>query len=170
MARRRESYLLILSEREALAWVVREQRMAFPPGREQTARRLSIDDRLFLYTTRGCFHNPTKDRGRIAGMARVATSVMDLDEPVTLAGRSFSTGCEIEIEGLAPLRTGVEFAPLVERLEVFPDPASWSVRMRRPFLSLPVADAQLIERLLRPRLRPLAEVIPDYLAAARHRI
>ncbi|HKF79950.1 MAG TPA: hypothetical protein VKB17_03920, partial [Thermoleophilaceae bacterium] len=65
------TYLLILGEREALAWVLREQRMAFSARRARSASALTLGDRLLLYTTRGCFHNPTRDRGRVIGAGEV---------------------------------------------------------------------------------------------------
>jgi hypothetical protein len=108
--------LLIISERSALAWVLKEERMAFPGGRIGSARELAVDDRLLLYTTRGCFHNPTRDRGRVIGVARVRTEVEELREPVRLADRHLTAGCSIEIEALARLHHGLELAPLVPRL------------------------------------------------------
>ncbi|MGW3246560.1 hypothetical protein [Streptomyces sp. NPDC001070] len=48
------SYLLILGKREAVAWVLRERRMAFPPGRRVEVTRLEPGDELLIYTTRGC--------------------------------------------------------------------------------------------------------------------
>ncbi len=55
----------------------------------------------------------------------------ELDEPVRFGGREFSIGVTLRIELLAPLRDGVELAPLVKRLDAFPSPQSWSARMRR---------------------------------------
>jgi hypothetical protein len=165
-APRQSDWLLIISEREALAWVLREGQMAFPQGRDVTARQLAIDDRLFLYTTRLCFHNPTRDRGRVIGVARVATDVRALTEPLHLVGREFSTACSLDVVKLAPLRTGVELSPIVALLRAFPDVKTWSARMRQPLLALAPADARIIERRLRPYLRPVSEVIDDYLALA----
>jgi hypothetical protein len=62
------SYLLILSDRDAIAWVLREQRMAFPATR-RAELALTIDDRLLLYTTRGAWSNPTHSRGRVDHLA-----------------------------------------------------------------------------------------------------
>lgn len=86
------TYLLILSEREAVAWVLEKERMAFP------ARRRAEVDRLILLTTRGCWHNPTRDRTRLIGTAEVTSPVRALDEPVTIAGRDFTRGCDLKVE------------------------------------------------------------------------
>lgn len=118
-----------------MGWVLREQRMAFAPGRATTARRLRVDDRLLSYTTRWCYHRPNRDRGRVIGAAIVESEVQDLDPPVALAGRTFTTGCSLRIDGLASVYEGVDLAPLVPRLSVFPDPRTWSLRMRQPLLA-----------------------------------
>ena len=64
------SYLLPISDREPLIWILREQKTALPRYRRRDAERLTTGDRILLYTTRGCFRNPTRDRGRVIGVAR----------------------------------------------------------------------------------------------------
>jgi hypothetical protein len=66
------AYLRVLGERRALAWVLGSRRIAFPEQRRADAQALQVDDRLFLYATRGCFHNPGRDLGRVIGTASVA--------------------------------------------------------------------------------------------------
>ncbi|MFF3909822.1 hypothetical protein ACFYZJ_28480 [Streptomyces sp. NPDC001848] len=66
------AHLLIIEDRAALSWVVTGQRMAFPTGRAKAARALGEGDEVFLYTTRGCFRNPTRDLGRVIGRATIA--------------------------------------------------------------------------------------------------
>jgi hypothetical protein len=56
------AYLLPIADREPLAWIVGEQKTAFAEHRTREAARLQEGDRLFLYTTRGCFRTPTRDR------------------------------------------------------------------------------------------------------------
>jgi hypothetical protein len=161
------AHLLLLSEREALAWVIQEQRMAFASHRAASARTLAVGHRLFLYTTRGCFHNPTRDRGRIIAEAVVGSSVTELADPIELAGRTFTVGCRLRIPRVAPLRTGVELAPLVPRLDSFPDAAAWTARMRQTLVPLAEPDISVIAALLEPFLRPRDDVLDHYLEAAR---
>lgn len=142
-------YLLVIGEREALRWILSTERMAFPERRRHDARRLCPGDGLLLYTTRGAFHNPTRDRGRVIGEARVASPALGLDSPIVVAGREFTTACDIEVLSLAPVLHGVELAPLVTDMKAFPDPATWSVRLRRPLVPLPAADANRLRRELR---------------------
>lgn len=156
------THLVILSDREALSWVVTEQRMAFPAGRSKLARTLQPGDEVFLYTTRGCFRNPTRDLGRVMGLAAVSSPVRVLDEPVRFGDRSFTEGCGLDIRGLAPLRGGVVLRDLVPQLAAFPDTATWSVRMRRAALPLAPDDASLLRQQLRPLLRDYADVVGDY--------
>lgn len=156
------THLLIIGDRAALSWVVTEQRTAFPAGRVKAARVLEEGDEIFLCTTRGCFRNPTRDLGRVIGRATVASAVQVLDEPVVFGERSFTEGCRLEFSGLAPFREGLVLRDLVPRLSVFPDPATWSVRMRRASLPLPARDAELVRTQLEPLLRPYDEVAGDY--------
>ncbi|MFF5110441.1 hypothetical protein [Streptosporangium sp. NPDC000509] len=163
------SYLLILGEREAVAWVLRESRMAFPPTSRREVAKLKVGDNLFIVTTRGCWHNPTRDRTRIVGLAKVTTSVVAYDEPVTIAGRDFTRGCELSIETLAPYLTGVELVPLVPHLDAFPDKRSgrWSNRLRRPLLEISDDDAQFLGQKLGNVCGDAATMIPKYLAVIR---
>lgn len=155
------THLVIISDHEPLAWVLRTQQMAFPAGRAATGLPAE-GDRALLYTTRGCYRNPTRDRGRVMGLAIVTSPVETLPEPVVFGERRFTSGCSLRVEGLTPVREGVVLADLVPRLEVFPDERSWSVRMRRAALPLPPADAELLTRELGPLLGPRSERLADY--------
>lgn len=166
------AWLLVIGDREALGWVLSERRMAFQQHRRDQALRLQEGDSLLLYTTRGCFHNPGRDRGLVIGEARVSSPVVSLAEPVEIADRRFELGCEIAFDSLAPRGAGVIVAELVEELEAFPDPASWSARMRRPLVALPPHDHELIRTRLAPQLVPVARAVGEYLRLARppHRV
>lgn len=160
----RPGNLLVLGERAALAWVLTEQRMAFPAHRAREADALRPGDPLLLYTTRGCFHNPTRDRGRVMGEATVAGPARRLATPVAFGDHEFPIGCDLVIERIAPFGRGVELAPLVDRLRAFPDPRSWSARMRRALVPLPAADLRLLRRRLEPLLVDRAAAVPSYIA------
>lgn len=159
------AYLLVLGERQAIAWVLREQRMAFPAARDRSPA-LVPGDELYLYTTRGAYKNPTRDRGRVIGRAVVTGRVVPLDPPVEIAGRTFPVGCGIRVEELVPWGAGVELGPLAERLAVFPKPDAWSVYLRRTLVPLPGADARTIRGLLRPLTGDRAEHLAGYVQAA----
>jgi hypothetical protein len=158
------AFLLPIADREPLAWILAQQRTAFPAGRVREAQLLRRGDRLFLYSTRGCFHNPTRDRGRIIGVAIVTANAEELEEPVRFGGREFPIGVKLRIQLLAPLRQGVELAPLVERLDAFPDPQSWSARMRRALVPLASRDAGRLERELNKVAVPYPRELKSYAA------
>lgn len=159
------AYLLPIADREPLAWILREQRTAFGEHRACEAQALEVGDVLFLYTTRGCFRNPTRDRGRVIGRALVKASARRARRPPSFGGREFPLVVELEIESLAPLREGLELAPLVPRLaRTFPDPKSWSVRMRRALVPLDPADAAEIRRALAPHTTAYAAALTTYSA------
>jgi hypothetical protein len=156
------SYLLPIADREPLAWIVREQRMAFSAHRKRDSDALSLNDRLFLYTTRACFRNPGRDRGRVIGVARVAREPYHLTRAVHFGSRIYPIGIGLVIDALAPLGRGIELAPLVPSLESFPDPRSWSARMRRPLVPLAEADAKRLSALLKKVEVPYAQAADSY--------
>jgi hypothetical protein len=163
------AHLLVIGDRNALAWVLAEQRMAFPGHRRREVAALAPGDRLFIYTTRGCFGNPTRGRGRVIGVAKALDAPGELPEPVALAGRQFELGCGIELGRIAPYGYGVELAPLVPNLSTFPNKHGWMTQIRRPLLPLTPEDSTLVARLLRAVSRPPAEAVDSYLTRAPRR-
>lgn len=161
------SHLLIVGERQALAWILSTERMAFPSYRAREVASLAIGDELLLYTTRGCFHNPGRDRGRVIGRALVRTTVEQLDPPIDVARRQFGLGCAIKLTSLAPSGQGVELPPLVDQLDTFPNKSGWAAQMRRPLLTLTRIDATLLRRELETLAGPPRGALAGYLAAAR---
>jgi hypothetical protein len=150
-----KTYVLPIADREPLAWILFKQRTALPPWRAREARELEPGDRLLLYTTRGCFHNPTRDRGRIVGLASVTAKSAVLRRPVRFGNHEYNVGVPFRIERLAPWREGVELAPLVPHLTSFPNPRAWSGRMRRALVPLTPEDADFL-------LGELEEIAPPY--------
>jgi hypothetical protein len=137
--------------------------MAFPAKRRAEVAGLAVGDELFLLTTRGCWHNPGRDRTRIIGRATVRTPVAALPEPLEIAGRSFTRGCDLTIHELTGYLTGVELAPLVARMAAFPDSKTWSIRLRRPLLEVTDADAILLRRELGETAGAPGELVDEYL-------
>jgi hypothetical protein len=159
------SYLLVIGDAAPLAWVLAEQRMAFPALRRSQAATLAIGDKLFIYSTRGCFHNPKRDRGRVMGLALVSSDVHDLAEPVVFGERRYTSGCALDIQGVAPLRDGVELSPLVPQLQAFPDARTWSVRLRQPLVRLGRHDVAVLKPKLCPLLKSLHSELDAYIKA-----
>jgi hypothetical protein len=160
------AYLVVLGERTAIRWVLEEQRMAFPATPRAEVAALAPGDRLLLYATRGAWHNPTRDRGRVIATARAASSVRTFDQPIEIAGRDFHSGCRLEITGVVPYPGGLELQPLVPRLAAFPKPHAWSIYLRRPLLRLTDDDHALLEGNLRPLLADRSAALPTYPAPA----
>ena len=96
----------------------------------------------------------------------MAGDVRQLPKPVHIADRTYTHGCRIDVDRAAPPLQGLELAPLVQQLHAFPDPATWSVRMRRTLLTLDDHDARLLRRGLEGHVRPLGEVLKRYEEAA----
>jgi hypothetical protein len=162
------SHLIILGDRDAVAWVVSGRRMAFTADRAPAASAaISVGDEIFLYVTRGAFHNPTRDRGRVFGRALATAVVEPLPAPVRLLGREFTHGFTFELGVLAPPRRGVDLAELVPHLSSFPNKTGWAISLRRPLFTLTPEDAGLIRRRLRTEGGDLTEATERYVAEAR---
>ncbi len=156
-------YLLPIADREPLAWILRTQQTAFSDNRAREAEALEVGDILFLYTTRGCFRNPTRDRGRVIGRAPVKAPASRAGRPPSFGGREYPYVVALHIESLAPLRGGLELAPLISRLaRTFPDPGSWSVRMRRALVPLHPADAAIIDSELGRHVVAYLDAVATY--------
>lgn len=136
--------------------------MAFT-ARARGVSSVAAGDELFLMTTRRCFGSPGKDRTRIVGKARVTSAVVDFDETLDLAGRTFDRGCDLSLEKLVPFRTGVEIPPLVPRLDAFPNKEAWFWMLRRPLLRLSAQDAGLLSHGLTHLSGEPKDTIPAYL-------
>jgi hypothetical protein len=157
------SFLMPISAEDALRWIVTEQRTAFPAWRAGAARRLVPGDRLFLYTTRGCFRNPTRDRGRVVGVATITSPARPLSRPKKFGGREFPIGVSLTIDRLAGRLDGVELAPLVASLETFRlNPEAWSARMRQALVPVDDHDASRLEGCLRSIAPPYPAQLGSY--------
>ncbi|GIE91557.1 hypothetical protein [Actinoplanes regularis] len=157
-----QSYLVVLGDRRAIGWVLREQRMAFPATPRAEVRTLASGDGLYLYATRGAWGRPTRDRGRVIAYATAKSGVQVLDEPVEIAGRSFYSACDLQIAKVAPYPNGLELQPLVERISAFPKPEAWSAYLRRPLVTLSTEDSVLLDEHIRPLLKSYREAIATY--------
>lgn len=156
------SYFLVLGEREAIRWVVTTGRMAFPSTPRREVASLRAGDELFLLTTRGAFHNPTRDRTRVVGTATVLTAASTLDLPVELAGRSFHSGCDLKVTSLAPYLHGLEVAPIAATLESLLGQEHWGMLLRRPLVPVTEADALLLRKGLEPHLVDIGDAVATY--------
>jgi len=157
------SFLLILSEREAIRWVLANGRMAFSAMKRREFAELAAGDQLLIVTTRGAYHNPGRDRARVVGLATVTSQVQELPEPVELAGRVFPRGCEVRISALAPYPSGAELAPMVKALETFRGLRGWAVLLRRPLLRVSASDARTLTRAARPYFGDLDKALASYM-------
>jgi hypothetical protein len=160
--------MIILAERDAIAWVVSRRRMAFTADRGAAASAvISVGDEIFLYATRRAFHDPTHDRGRVFGRAHATSGVQPFNAPVRLIRKEFTHGFTFEFDTLAAPRQGIALAELVPQLSTFSNKQGWGMLLRRPLLSLTPEDARLIRRRLTTERGDLAHRVELYLAEAR---
>jgi hypothetical protein len=159
------TYLLVIGDREALGWILTDQRMAFSTQSRSEVRSLKIGDRLLIYTTRSAFRNPNRDRGRVIGTATVRSQVAPLEQPVCFGPRVYPVGCDLKIGPLLPRGSGIELKPLVPNLDTFAEHRqTWPILLRRPLLRMTNRDAKRIELQLQEALakRTSKDVLADY--------
>jgi hypothetical protein len=157
------AYLLVIGDRRALAWILASQQMAFPERSARSAQQLQPGDRLLLYTTRGCFGRPNRDRSRVIGEATVSSTVTRLATPIVFGERTFPIGCSLHLLSLAGFRSGVELSEYVPQMHAFPDPNVWSIYLRRTLLALDDHDYDLLLRPLKEIAVAPSEAIPKYM-------
>jgi hypothetical protein len=122
--------------------------MAFGTGQDGRASRIRRGDKLFLYTSRAAFNNPTRDESQLLGLATARTAVARLSRPVVIADRQFVVGCKLHLQVVLPLRRALPFRPLVDRLSFVARKDAWSAYMRSSLIRLPTGDAHVLERAL----------------------
>jgi hypothetical protein len=155
-------YILPIADRDPLGWIISNQRTAVGAHRRREAEALEPRDRLFLYTTRGCFRNPTRDRSRIVGVARVLGRAQVRKDAVQFVGHVYEVEIPLRIESLAPYRTGVDFADLIGRLDSFPNRRAWPAYLRRALVPITSRDADLLASRLSHVAVPYREAKGSY--------
>lgn len=154
--------MLVLAEREAILWVLLHEQMAFPIRRRKEVSALQPGDELVLLTTRGAYHNPTKDRTRIIGTARVQSEVAPLNPHMELAGRTFGSSCQIKLETLAPYPSGPEVGSLAPHIHALHGEPNWGWLLRKPLVPLEESDLTFLKRELQSHLRNVNESLLSY--------
>jgi hypothetical protein len=152
----RMGWLVVFAEIDGLRWVVKNRRMAFSAGTCPRASQINPGDDLILYVARGAFHNPTRDRSRLGGLATVNSSVTPFRRPVKIAEREFTCGCDLDIRLLLPERQGVPMDPLVLKLRFIKRKDRWGSYLRGGLIPLPRRDFRMLVRELErvPQGRP----------------
>ena len=158
----RSFFLLVVSNRETLEWILSEQRIVLPsPTPYAVPDTLMQDDRLVLYTAKGCFRNPTQDRGRVIGTATITSRTRALQSAVVFEDQVFDWECTLRIERLVPADRGPELEHLVGRLSTFPD--SWHSHIRRVLVPLNEQDFMVLDESLAEADVGRDAALPSYL-------
>jgi hypothetical protein len=158
----RQTHLLVLGHTAGLAWVLANERMAFNDNRLSQARKLEPGDGLLLYVTKAVFGNSGPKSGLIVGDATVRSKVHQPRQPVTVAEISYAHVVNFSLQGLAPLGEGVALSAHLDSLELFPDPRTWTSRIRRTVVPLPERDASFLSSLLAPVATEPIRVLEGY--------
>ncbi len=141
-------WLVVFAEVEGFRWVVRHSRMAFSEGMARRARRIQPGDRLVLYLARGAFHNPTRDRSQLAGLATVTSALERLPEILRIANREFAWSCDLDLAVVLPERQGIPIHSLIPKLSFVQQRQQWGVAFRSGLIQLPDADLQVVTTVI----------------------
>ena len=149
-------WLVVLGEVDGLRWVMANRRMAFTAVRQSLATKIQLGDRLIVYVGRGAYHNPTRDRSQIIGVATVRTRVRGLRMPLKIGGREFVCDCGLKIDIALPERNGVPIQPLIRKLSFVKRPEVWGQYFRSSLAPLSTSDFRLLENAVMKCSRGLA--------------
>lgn len=142
-------WLFVIGEENALHWVLAEKRMAFR-GHVNTTR-LKPGDLIVVYATRGCWHNPTRDRGQVAAVGTIASPVVAA--PVEVSGEIMPHSCDLAFEVVLPERHGLPFDTLVARLPLTRSRTHWGPMLRRTIVGLSDTDVKVIRTAIHKAAR-----------------
>lgn len=117
-------WVWVFAEIAGLRWVAQQKQMAFPASAAVKAARMRKGDRAVLYTSRGAFHNPSRDEARLVGLATVTGPCEPVDG-LEIAGREFTWTCPITVDLLLPDRQGPRVRDLAARLDRVKRPEAW---------------------------------------------
>lgn len=155
--------MLIIGDREALGWILMSGQTAFRDALRPELQAIAAGDLFYLYTTRGCFKNPGRDRGRVIGTAKVLSAISKREQPILFGDRMYSVGCKLHIDRLVPMHQGVELAPLAESLDTLSRfGQNWAAGLRRPIVPLSPLDASRLDDLLLPLEAEFGKVVEEY--------
>jgi hypothetical protein len=141
-------WIIVLGNRDAIEWVMTEGRMAVSP---RVSTLPDEGDKAILYTARGAFGNPTDHRAQVVGLATVAGPVRHKD--VVVAGQTYARSFPLDIAEAvdAVPYAGLDFYPLVDRLDFVLNkaPTNWGGYLRRPLVHISDKDYKTIATAFR---------------------
>ncbi len=141
-------WVWVFGEIKGLRWVLEDETMAFPDHAGAKVRSMSKGDEAIIYTTRGAFHNPTRDVARLGGIIEVAGEASDR-KAVEIAGREFTWTVPIRVETILPERTGPEVKPLAPKLSIVKKPEVWGQYFRSSPIEVNESDFIVMEQAIR---------------------
>ncbi len=142
-------WLVVFADVKGFRWVVQHSRMAFSEGMASRARKIQEDDQLVLYLARSAFHNPTRDRSQLGGLATVTSPLERLPKTLRIANREFTWGCDLELAAVLPERQGVSIHSLLPQLSFVQHRQPWGVAFRHGLIRLSGPDLQLLATAIR---------------------
>lgn len=128
--------IFVVGSRSALEYILDKQVMAFRSSVKTEV--LSAGMRFAIYTTRGAYGNPSKDRSQVLAIGRLVSGVTD--QPHSIGNELFPQSCQLRIEARLPWRNGLAFDPLVDELAFVGGRRRYASVFHRTIVKVPVAD------------------------------
>lgn len=135
------AWLFVLGDRDAKEWVIANKTMAFRDHIRATG--LVNGDRFVLYTTRGCYNNPTRDHSQVIGTGTITSNLRR--DPVAINGETFTQSVTLKFD-TEPLDRGegLDFVSLVPELGFIRKKKSWMAYVRKALVPLPDEDFERV--------------------------
>lgn len=128
--------IFVVGSRVALEFILDNEVMAF---RAAVKTELLTEGMKFaIYTTRGAYGNPSKDRSQILALGRLVSGVTD--HPHSIGHELFPRSCQLRIEARLPWRNGLLFEPLIDELAFVGGRRRYSSVFHRTIVKVPVKD------------------------------
>jgi hypothetical protein len=144
-----EYWVWVFGEIAALRWVIEHQQMLFADHQQRRLSTMRAGDRAVLYTSRGAFHNPTRDEARLVGLATVKARPSQPQSSTAFGVREFTWACPIDLDLMLPERTGASVRALVPELDMVKKPHAWSSYFRQSPISIGEDDfARMAEAIV----------------------
>lgn len=140
------AWLWVLTNGEALEWVLNHGQMGFGQSAESRARRIKKGDRALLYLGKTSTGDRAPDRGRVVAAASIRSR--PIRDPVVIAGRAYELSCDFRVEYQARQGSGPELKKFVEELEFIRIPQHYGGHLQNSPVELSCSDYRLLRGAL----------------------
>jgi len=141
--------IFVVGSRPALEYILDNHVMAFRSSVKTDMLEKGM--RFALYTTRGAYGNPTKDRSQILALGRLSSGVTG--QAHSIDQELFPQSCRLKFELRLPWRKGLIFDPLVDELAFVGGRRRYASVFHRTIVKVPTDDYELITSVFKAKVK-----------------